>query len=48
LQADADAQTVELGQALPVGVQACALSQALFVSVDPVQESAAQDVLTAV
>ena len=48
LQAVVDAQTAELGQALVLAVQWCALSQALVVRVDPVHESAAQAVLSAV
>jgi hypothetical protein len=48
LQAEVDAQIVELGQALLVGVHRCALSQALFVRVDPVHASAVHDVFAGV
>jgi hypothetical protein len=48
LQAVADAQIAELGQALVAAVQWCALSQALVVRVAPAHESAAQAALRAV
>jgi hypothetical protein len=48
LQAEVDAQSDELGHALVLAVHLCALSQALVVRVDPVHESAAQDVLVVV
>jgi hypothetical protein len=48
LHADNEAHATPLGQAVLVGVQTCELSHALLVKVDPVHESAAQAVLTAV
>jgi hypothetical protein len=44
LQALAEAHTSELSQAFVVGAQACVLSQALVVKVDPVHEGVPQDV----
>ena len=48
LQAVAEAQISEFGQALLVGAHACVVSHALVVKVEPVHESVAQDVLVAV
>jgi hypothetical protein len=44
LQADVEAHSSELSQVFVIGVQACVLSQALVVRVDPVHDGLPQDV----